>query len=523
MSTPSNPPSSGAPSGSDAAEGPDVPEGQRVPAGVPQPGELRAGKYRVERVLGIGGMGVVVAAMHLELDERVAVKFLAPNVPAQPDAIARFVREAKAAIKIRSDHVVRVLDSGKLESGAPYIVMEYLDGRDLHAVLEEEGPLPIETAVDYVLQACDAIAAAHALGIIHRDLKPGNLFLAKRSDGSGLVKVLDFGISKVMSGSAISAPAGLTTTTTIMGTPAFMSPEQLRSTRHVDARADIWSMGTILFALVTGGPPYSGESTADIAAKIIRDPPPPLRALRPDAPEGLEAVITCCLEKDPEARYAGIAELAEALLPFAPVGSRAAAERLARQISTRQLGTAPTIRSSRPDGLPQNGKVSSQDGKNSSATRTASAWGEAKIEEAEPKRGRALLAALTLGGAAILGTAVALLLPRGEMHGVPAEGGAQAAAAPGTTLPEALRTPPIRALPASSNTAPAPEASVASAASAMPSASVAPSARPPATSAPAGGLRSGGSRHTSPTPKASPSSSASPTTASSAGLFDDRE
>ena len=207
--------------------------------------------------------------------------------------------------------------------------MEYLDGRDLHAVLEMDGPLSVDATVDYVLQACDAIAAAHALGIIHRDLKPGNLFLTKRADGSPLVKVLDFGISKI-TGSDSAASSGLTTTTTIMGTPAFMPPEQLRSTRHVDTRADIWSLGTILFALLTGEPPYSGESTADIAAKIIRDPPPPLRTLRPDAPEGLEAVVLRCLEKEPDGRYAGIAELAEALLPFAPEGARASALRLTR-------------------------------------------------------------------------------------------------------------------------------------------------------------------------------------------------
>jgi len=481
--------------------------------GVPQPGEVLAGKYRVEHVLGVGGMGIVVAAMHLELDERVAVKFLAPNMPAPPDAVARFVREAKAAIKIRSDHVVRVLDSGKLESGAPYIVMEYLDGRDLHAVLEDEGPLSIDTAVDYVLQACDAIAAAHALGIIHRDLKPGNLFLTKRGDGSGLVKVLDFGISKVMGGSAISAPAGLTTTTTIMGTPAFMSPEQLRSTRHVDARADIWSMGTILFALLTGEPPYAGESTADIAAKIIRDSPPPLRALRPDAPEGLEKVIACCLEKDPDARFSGIAELAEALLPFAPPGSRAAAERLAKQISTRQLGAAATLPSTRPPAFSTPGPRTG-----SSATRTASAWGEAKIEERSAKRGRGFAAAVTVGGAVIVGAMVAIVMPRGEMHGIALPSGSHAAAAPAATLSEPRPAPAVIALP-TSGAAPVP--SLAPSVSPAPSVSAAPSARSASPTAPSSTPRSG-ARRTSPGAKGSPSA-APPAASSSAGLFDDRE
>jgi serine/threonine-protein kinase len=487
-------------------------------AGVPREGEVLAGRYRVERVLGVGGMGVVVAAMHLELDERVAVKFLAPSMAPQADAVARFVREAKAAIKIRSDHVVRVLDSGKLESGAPYIVMEYLDGRDLHAVLEEEGPLPAQTAVDYLLQACDAIAAAHALGIIHRDLKPGNLFLTRRADGSPLVKVLDFGISKVMSGSAISAPSGLTTTATIMGTPAFMSPEQLRSTRHVDARADIWSMGTILYALLAGEPPYAGESTADIAAKIIRDPPPPLSAVRPEVPEGLEAVVTRCLEKDPDGRYAGIAELAEALLPYASASSRASAERIAKQISARQLGAAPTLLSSRP------ASPSTPGPRTSSATRTASAF-EAKRGEPETKRGRAGVLAGVVVGAVIVGVVTAALVPS-RMHAV--VGAGPAPGADGTSPAPPERDPHQAVTPSEVRPAPPASAVVLPPARAIPSAApvgvATAAASPPATpsSAPRTGKRS-----TPPVAKATPAGPAATATApapsSSAGLFDDRE
>ena len=207
-----------------------------------------------------------------------------------------------------------------------------------------------------------------------------------------------------------------------------MSPEQLRSTRHVDARADIWSMGTILFALVTGGPPYSGESTADIAAKIIRDPPPPLRALRPDAPEGLEAVITCCLEKDPEARYAGIAELAEALLPFAPVGSRAAAERLARQISSapaRYGADDSLLATRRPSGEQSKARrgterTARRRGRPArGARRRSKRWspsGAGRSSRRSPWAGRRSW-----------GRPWRSLLPRGEMHGIPAEGGAHAA------------------------------------------------------------------------------------------------
>jgi serine/threonine protein kinase len=199
-------------------------------------GELLAGKYRVERVLGEGGMGVVVAARHVELDERVALKFLLPGTLGQPDAVARFLREARAAARIRSEHVARVTDVGTLETGVPYMVMEFLEGADLSRILREHGPLPIEDAVDYVVQTCEAIADAHALGIIHRDLKPANLMLVTRSDGGSCVKVLDFGISKV-SGPGQDAMA-MTSTSTILGSPIYMSPEQMTSSgrRYADRR-----------------------------------------------------------------------------------------------------------------------------------------------------------------------------------------------------------------------------------------------------------------------------------------------
>ncbi|MGH7298218.1 MAG: serine/threonine-protein kinase, partial [Polyangiaceae bacterium] len=265
------------------------------PPGLPREGDIIAGKYRVERLLGVGGMGAVLAARHLELDDRVAIKLLLPHLPATGEPATRFIREAKAAIRIKNEHVVRVLDVGRTETGAPYIVMEYLEGSDLGRLLEHSGPLSIDDAVLYVTQACEAIAAAHAVGIIHRDLKPANLFLATAGDGSPCVKVLDFGISK-LSESPTSGAVALTSTSTIMGTPCFMSPEQLRSTRDVDARADIWSIGAIVHALLTGAPPYDGESNADVSAKIIRDAPTPIRVLRPDAPAELEAIVLRCLE-----------------------------------------------------------------------------------------------------------------------------------------------------------------------------------------------------------------------------------
>src|SRR4051794_2316718 len=160
-------------------------------------GDILAGKYQVERVLGVGGMGVVVSAKHLTLGERVAIKFLLPQALARTDVVKRFLQEGQAAARLRSEHVARVHDVGTLEDGAPFLVMEYLDGHDISQVIRDKGPLSVESAVDYVLQACEALAEAHAIGIIHRDLKPSNLFLIKRLDGTPSIKLIDFGISKV--------------------------------------------------------------------------------------------------------------------------------------------------------------------------------------------------------------------------------------------------------------------------------------------------------------------------------------
>jgi serine/threonine protein kinase len=289
------------------------------------PGDILAGKYRVERVLGAGGMGVVVQATHLELDERVALKFLLPEALENAEAAARFVREARAAVKIKSEHVARVIDVGRLENGAPYMVMEFLEGADLNALIER-GPLPIEDAIDYVIQACDAMAEAHAAGIVHRDLKPSNLFLTRRADGSGLIKVLDFGISK-MNVPDVSA-AGLTHTSAFMGSPYYMSPEQMRSARNVDHRSDVWSLGVILYELVAGTPPFVAPTLPDLLAKIMTEPPAPLREKRPDAPAELEQVIGQALVKDREGRFQSVGELAAALLSLAPRRSRHLVERI---------------------------------------------------------------------------------------------------------------------------------------------------------------------------------------------------
>jgi serine/threonine-protein kinase len=285
-----------------------------------------AEKYRVERVLGTGGVGMVVAAHHIQLDQKVAIKFLLPEALTNPEAVARFLREARTAVRIQSEHVARVSDVGQLPAGAPYMVMEYLEGGDLADWLSHRGPLPIDQAIDFVLQASVAVADAHALGIIHRDLKPANLFCVRRSDGQLTIKVLDFGISKAVDPFG-TADAGLTKTSTVMGTPLYMSPEQMRSTRSVDARTDIWALGVILFELIAGKPPFEGATVMELAINVSNDVPPSLQSFR-SVPAELEAVILKCLEKDLSRRYSSVRELAEALLPFAPPRARASVERI---------------------------------------------------------------------------------------------------------------------------------------------------------------------------------------------------
>jgi len=269
------------------------------------PGTVIAQKYWVERVLGEGGMGVVLAATHLQLGQRVALKFLRAGPAPDAEAVERFLREARAAVRLKSEHVCRVVDLGT-EDGAPYIVMEHLDGHDLASVLTKAGPLPVTLAVDHVLQACLALAEAHGLGMVHRDLKPSNLFLTRRPDGTALIKVMDFGIAKAHG----RMDARLTDSAAIMGSPSYMAPEQLKSARDVDARADVWSLGVVLFELVTRRRPFDAPSIAEIAAKVTLDPP---EALPLALPRGFPEVVLRCLEKDKTRRYRSVGDLALAL------------------------------------------------------------------------------------------------------------------------------------------------------------------------------------------------------------------
>jgi eukaryotic-like serine/threonine-protein kinase len=283
-------------------------------------GQILAAKYRVDYQLGEGGMGIVLAVTHMHLGTQVALKLLRKEM-AQGAVVDRFLREARASAQLRSENVCRVSDVGVLEGGVPYIVMEMLVGQDLMAVLRTNGPLPVTVAAEYILQACVGVAEAHAAGIVHRDLKPGNLMWTQRPDGTTLIKVLDFGVAKAPEGVNFS----LTQTANIIGSPGYMSPEQLKSSKDVDARSDIWSLGIMLYELISGRPPWNGESITELALRVAMDPMPPLVGVGP-----FELVIARCLEKEPAKRFQDVAQLAAALAPFAGVAGESLAAAVAR-------------------------------------------------------------------------------------------------------------------------------------------------------------------------------------------------
>jgi serine/threonine-protein kinase len=352
-----------------------------------KPGDVLAGKYVVEEVLGAGGMGVVVAAKHQQLGERVAVKFLRPIYAVQVEIVERFLREARAAVRIKSEHVARIIDVGTMETGAPYMVMEHLVGTDLDELLEREGPLSPARAAGYVLQAAEALAHAHVLGIVHRDLKPANLFLTRRVDGSPVVKILDFGISK--DETTTDTSRALTATSAILGSPHYMSPEHARDAKNVDARADVWSLGVVLYELCTGKRPFDGDSVAVIFSGILNDTPRPMRALRADVPAEMDAVVARCLIKDREERIQNVAELAELLAPFAPEEAKV---HLPRITSIQR----PFTRTERPpppassDSAPNSGPLSvprSDTGPNALVERPRSAVDGGTLRMASSSRG----------------------------------------------------------------------------------------------------------------------------------------
>ncbi|MGO9838820.1 MAG: protein kinase domain-containing protein [Polyangiaceae bacterium] len=304
----------------------------------PPSGELLAGKYRVESMIGEGGMGTVLAAHHELLDLPVAVKLLSPNFVRNGPMVERFLREARAAARLKSEHVARVTDVGTLETGQPYIVMELLQGEDLEQRRERLGRLPVREAVDVVLQALEAMAQAHAAGIVHRDLKPANLFLALLPDGREVVKVLDFGIAKLIDVGGAGGDARSLTGEHALGSPSYMAPEQIRNASQIDHRVDIWALGVILFDLLTGQLPFRGETVGEIFGNVLVGSAPAVRSLRPEVSAELEATVGRCLQREPERRFADTHELARAL---APHGSGMWSEYVARIAQTLARGGAP--------------------------------------------------------------------------------------------------------------------------------------------------------------------------------------
>jgi len=408
-----------------------MPPKQPVPV---SPGDVVAGKYRVERIIGAGGMGVVVAARHLQLDQTVALKFMTHRTPAGDE---RFSREARAAARLKSEHAAKVHDVGALDNGTPYMVMEYLEGNDLHALLSAEGALPIDLAVGYVMQACEAIGEAHAHGIVHRDLKPHNLFLTTGVGGRPKIKVLDFGISKTQDDETT-----LTRSSDIIGTPVYMAPEQLRSSKDVDARADIWALGAMLYELVTGRLPFEADNVAHLCTMVLSEVPRPPSELRGEIPAALSDAILRCLKRDPAARFPGVDELVATLEPFAPTWAAIDRVRWVPSIvpSARVIASPPGI----------------------SSGKTSAAWSETELAgpRAGKKRTSVGLAVAVAAAAAMSVIGVAALL-RGGFSGTPPAKDAPVAAMPATpvatappVLAEATPSAPVPVVAATPDAAP---------------------------------------------------------------------
>jgi serine/threonine-protein kinase len=420
-------------------------------------------------------MGVVVAAWHLELEQRVAVKFLHPLALERADTAERFRREARSAAKIRSEHVARVIDVGIMEGGIPYMVMEYLEGHDVAEEMAKVGMLPIEDAVDFVLQAIEALAEAHAAGIVHRDLKPANLFIATRADGTRIVKVLDFGISKSLLGGSASE-LSLTRTSVLIGSPLYMSPEQMRSAKDVDTRTDIWSLGVILYEMITGRPPYTGDSIPALCASLLNDVPESMRTLRSDVPAELEDIIRHCLAKNRTDRYGSVSELARALAQFGSVSSQLHVDRASRVLGVTELSpfsdSSDRRLSRSADASGQSRAVSVQ--RLTPARGTVDSWGRTDspitgdaTEKPNSKSRGPLFAMLGIGLAAAVSAVLFL-------------GNRTPSTPPSASASVAAPTPPVRMPPALVE-APAPVAPVATA---SPEPVVLPSAAAPDPAAP---------------------------------------
>jgi serine/threonine-protein kinase len=392
-------------------------------------------------------MGVVVAARHEQLGFAVALKFMLPAALNDPSMKERFLREARAAGSLRSEHVARVTDFGTLDNGAPYIVMEFLQGNDLQEVVTRSGVLPPHEAVQYVMQACKGMEEAHALGIVHRDLKPQNLFLTHRPDGTPLVKVLDFGISK-LGGQEHSL--SVTSTSAMMGSPLYMAPEQMRSSKNVDARADIYSLGVILYQLVTGQVPNPADTLGELFERVFTRPTPPPRLHRPELAPELEDVIMRCLAKTPEGRFQNVGQLVSALAPFA-------ADPSASLLGTHRASSGPVL----------SAEASSQ---GSSLGRTTGAVSSATPELPGVRRRRTMLG-ITAAAIALVGASfVVMFLGKGTSTVSPRATVAANSAVTASPMPSALGWPAV-SLPPSPLETPSAAAALATGAPSSPSAS----------------------------------------------------
>jgi serine/threonine protein kinase len=445
-------------------------------------GDVVDGKYRIERRLGEGGMGVVMAALHLKLDRQVALKFLGEAHRRDAAAVGRMLREARAAAKLESEHVAKVLDVADSDAGDPYIVMEMLSGADLAEVLRQRGTLSVGDACDYLLQACQALAEAHQHGIVHRDLKPANLFLCRRADGSDLVKVLDFGISKL-----VASDLGVATATqSVFGSPLYMSPEQLRSSKRVDARADIWALGVMLFELLTGSTPFQATTVPELSIMIATEPPRPIAELRPDVPLGIVEIIDRCLQKDADRRYPSVGAFAKALAAF---GSDSAAHSL-RRISGLERSMASTQEQA-PLVVP-----AATQGEETVQSPTGRAWGATSKAPPGQRRGGLLF---LLGGAGVVTLGIAVFLLRSptvpERAATPEPSAAAAVKSSATpndavgtvatpSAPVAVAAIPPAATPTTAPSASAASASTSAVAAAKRPAAVKPKARPRAVGSP---------------------------------------
>ena len=401
-------------------------------------GDVIAGKYRVERVLGEGGMGFVVAATHLTLETKVAIKFIRDGVLGTREASVRFLREAKAAVQLKNPHVAAVYDVGTLESGEPFMVMEYLEGCDLSDLFKQRGALPPSEACEYVVQACDALGEAHALGIVHRDVKLGNLFLTRGAAGVPLIKVLDFGLSKASPFGG--GETGVTMSAAVLGSPRFMSPEQLQDPRTVDGRSDIWSLGIILYTLIAGRPAFDADTVGKLFAKVMGEEPAPLQSLVPGIDPGLVAIIQRCLVKKPEQRISNVAELANALAPYCvnPGHAHATAAKLAAVLASSKVADVAALAPGAARGYTSNPPQSNR----STSMDLGGPWAGSTPAAAPAKEGLSRVGLGVVAAIAVVGVAVgAFYISR---SGVPT-GRAEVVAASGEPTP----VPPPQAPPAS--------------------------------------------------------------------------